>query len=353
MPNFIFGIIAFQKEKLFSQKHSRKSGKKEDNMFKYVLKRIGLMLVVFFIIISICFVLVKLLPNTEATQFGKDRAIIEQRRAQLGYDKPLIVQYGIFIQKTLLGFNWGVSEELYRGQDVWQIFVSKLPPTMLVNTYTMLIAVPIGLLLGIYAALKKNKWQDHVISTGVMIFISVPSYVYAFLVQYLLCFKLTGWVGKEVFPLQMQAGSDYFSWSMFISLVPAILSLGFGTIAGLARYTRAELCEVLTQEYMLLARTKGLTRGQATVRHALRNSMVPIFPMIMGEFIGIIGGSLIIEQIFGIPGVGPLYINSITARDYNFFMLLSAFYTIIGLASGLLVDLSYGFVDPRIRMGEK
>ena len=217
----------------------------------------------------------------------------------------------------------------------------------------MLIAVPIGLLLGIYAALKKNKWQDHVISTGVMIFISVPSYVYAFLVQYLLCFKLTGWVGKEVFPLQMLAGTDYFSWKMFVSLVPPILSLGFGTIAGLARYTRAELCEVLTCEYMLLAKTKGLTRGQATIRHALRNSMVPIFPMIMGEFIGIIGGSLIIEQIFGIPGVGPLYINSITARDYNFFMLLSSFYTAVGLASGLLVDLSYGFVDPRIRMGEK
>ena len=140
---------------------------------------------------------------------------------------------------------------------------------------------------------------------------------------------------------------------MFVSLVPAIISLGFGTIAGLACYARAELCEVLTQEYMLLARTKGLTRGQATVRHALRNSMVPIFPMIMVEFIGIIGGSLIIEQIFGIPGVGPLYIQSITARDYNFYMLLSAFYTAIGLCSGILVDLSYGFVDPRIRMGER
>ncbi len=322
-------------------------------MLKYVLKRIGLMIVTFLIIISICFILVKLLPNTEATQFGKDMQIIEQRREQLGYNKPLIVQYGIFIQKTLLGFDWGVSEELYRGQDVWGIFVSKLPPTMLVNTYTMLIAVPIGLLLGIYAALKKNKLSDHIISTGVMIFVSVPSYVYAFLVQYILCFKLTEWAGKEVFPLQMLPGTDYFSWGMFVSLVPAILSLAFGTIAGLARYTRAELCEVLTSEYMLLARTKGLTRGQATVRHALRNSMVPIFPMILGEFIGIIGGSLIIEQIFGIPGVGPLYINSITARDYNFFMLLSAFYTAIGLVSGLVVDLSYSFVDPRIRMGEK
>ena len=313
------------------------------------------MLVVFMIIISICFVLIKLLPVIDAVQFGKDQAIIEQRREQLGYGKPLIEQYMIFLRRTIVGGDWGVSEVLYMGQDVWTVFLRKLPSTMLVNTYTMLFAVPIGLLLGIYAALKKNKWQDHVISTGVMIFISVPSYVYAFLVQYILCHKLTGWAGKQIFPLTMAATTEYFTWEVFVSLVPAILSLGFGTVAGLARYTRAELCEVLTSEYMLLARTKGLTRGQATVRHALRNSMVPIFPMIMGEFIGIIGGSLIIEQIFGIPGVGPLYISSITAQtpDYNFFMLLSAFYTAIGLASGLLVDLSYGFVDPRIRMGEK
>lgn len=316
-------------------------------MFKYVLKRIALMLVVFMIITSICFILVKLLPTTEATQFGKDMAIIEQRREQLGYNKPLMEQYWIFIQKTLIGGDWGVSERMYLGQDVWEVFIDKLPATMLVNTYTMLIAVPIGLLLGIYAALKKNKWQDHLISTGVMVFISVPSYIYAFLVQYLLCFKF------PIFPMQMLPGDDYFTWEMFVSLVPAIISLGFGTIAGLARYTRAELCEVLTSEYMLLARTKGLTRGQATVRHALRNSMVPIFPMIMGEFIGIIGGSLIIEQIFGIPGVGPLYIKSITSLDYNFYMLLNCFYTAIGLVAGIVVDLSYGFVDPRIRMGER
>ncbi len=316
-------------------------------MFKYVLKRLALMLMVFLIIITICFVLIKLLPVTDAQQFGKDMEIIKLRREQLGYNKPILEQYFIFIQKSLIGGNWGVSESVARTHDVWEMFLTRLPATMIVNVYTMVFAVPLGLLLGIYAALKKNKWQDHVISTGVIVFVSVPSYVYAFLIQYFLCFKL------PIFPLQMDEGTDYLSWGMFVSLVPAIISLGLGTVAGLARYTRAELCEVLTCEYMLLARTKGLTRGQATVRHALRNSMVPIFPMIMGEFIGIIGGSLIIEQFFGIPGVGPLYIDSITSRDYNVFMLLTCFYTAIGLLSGILVDLSYGFVDPRIRIGEK
>lgn len=240
-----------------------------------------------------------------------------------------------------------MSEALYRMQDVWTVFVSKLPATLMVNVCSILLSIPIGLLLGIYAALKKNKWQDYTISTLVMVFISVPSFVYAFLIQYILCFKL------KLFPLQLKAGTDWFSPAMLKSAVPAILSLSFGSIAGFARYTRAELSEVLTSDFMLLARTKGLTRSQATVRHALRNSMVPIFPMILGEFVGIMGGSLIIEQIFGVPGVGQLFLNSINGRDYNFFMLLTVFYTLIGLVAGIVVDISYGIVDPRIRMGER
>ena len=147
--------------------------------------------------------------------------------------------------------------------------------------------------------------------------------------------------------------SVVFSWRMFSSMIPAVLSLGFGVVAGLTRYTRAELSEVLTGDYMLLARTKGLTKAQAISRHALRNAMVVILPMIIGEFIGILGGSLIIENIFGIPGVGALYITSINVRDYNFFMAMSMFYTFIGLASGIVNDISYGLIDPRIRMGSR
>ena len=109
----------------------------------------------------------------------------------------------------------------------------------------------------------------------------------------------------------------------------------------------------LTSEYLLLARTKGLTRAQTTVRHALRNAMVPIFPSIISEVILVLSGSLIIENIFVVPGVGQLYTQSITALDYNFFLLLSGFYTLIGLTAGIVVDLSYGFIDPRIRMGSK
>jgi oligopeptide transport system permease protein len=139
---------------------------------------------------------------------------------------------------------------------------------------------------------------------------------------------------------------------MFHSFQPAVLSLSFGTIAGLARFVRAELTETLTSDYMLLARAKGLTNAQATVRHALNNAMVPVLPSIIADFVDIIGGSLIIEQIFSVPGVGPLFIKAINYMDYDVYMVCNAFYVFIGLAASIVIDLSYGFIDPRIRMGE-
>ncbi len=323
------------------------------SMFKYILQRLAFVLLTFVIIISICFLLVRMLPNEIPNLLNKDMDLVIAQRIKQGLldengnPVPLMVQYWNFVQKTLLGFNWGLSEKMYPGQMCMDVFLSKLPSTILVNAYSSLFAVPLGLTFGIYAALKKNKWQDHVISTGVMVLVSVPSYVYAFLIQYVLCYKL------KWFPQLMAGGTDYFSWEMFRSMMPAVISLSLGSIAGYARFTRAELTEVLTSEYLLLARTKGLSKAQTTVRHALRNAMVPIFPSIMMEVVAVLGGSLIIEQIFAVPGVGPLYTASITARDYNFFILLSAFYTAIGLISGIVVDLSYGIIDPRIRMGSK
>ena len=307
------------------------------------------MIFTLFVILTMCFVLIKLLPLPTPRAIGQDLQLIELRRQMMGYDKPILVQYFIFLKHVITDWNWGLGEQMYVAQDVWGIMVNRLPYTMVVNLYSILIAIPIGLAFGIYAALKKNKWQDHTISTMTMVLISVPSYVYSYVIQYFLCFKL-GW-----FPLQVYADSQaaLLSAKMFYSMMPAILALGLGVIAGLTRYSRAELSEVITSDFMLLARTKGLSKSQAISRHALRNAMVVILPMIIGEFIGIIGGSLIIEQMFGIPGVGKLYITSINMRDYNFFMLLTSFYTFIGLLSGIVIDISYGFIDPRIRMGSK
>lgn len=263
-----------------------------------------------------------------------------------------MVQWGIYLKNVFTKWDFGTSWKIDYFTPAWNVIAERLLPTVLVNVYSLLISIPIGLGLGILAAIKKNKWQDHTISTLVMVFVSVPSYVYAFLVQYIFYFKL-GWFDRPTILPLSETGGTYFSWKMFVSMLMPIMALSFGTIAGLARFTRAELTETLTSDYMLLARAKGLTRGQATVRHAMKNAMVPILPMLIGEFIGVLGGSMIIEEIFSIPGVGQLYMKSINQLDYDVFMIDSIFYTFVGLLAGIVVDISYGFIDPRIRMGEK
>ncbi len=316
-------------------------------MAKYITQRFLLMLMTLFIITLMCFVLIRMLPPAQLPPEDPHSQIVEMRREAMGYNKPYLVQFGLYLKNIFTKGDWGVSDKLYFGQDVAKIFMQKMPATIVVNLYSILFSIPIGIALGIWAALKKNTWIDYTISTVTMLLISTPSFVFAFLIQYFLCYKL-GW-----FPLLMKAGTDWFSLAMLRSMVPPILALALGVIAGFTRTTRAELTEVLTSEFMLLARTKGLTRTQATIRHAMKNCMVVIIPSIFGEFIGILGGAMIIENIFAVPGVGNLYINSINGLDYPMFMMLTVFYTTIGLLSGIVVDISYGFIDPRIRMGSK
>ena len=317
-------------------------------MVKYALKRLLLMLFTFFIIMLICFVLIKLLPPKDLSGLSPEqRQIIEMNREIRGYNKPILEQFYIFWKRIFLKWDWGLGEDYLPSQDVAKTFGKMLPATVLVNLYSIVLSIPLGIGLGVYAALRKNKWQDQVISTGIMLFISVPGFVLAFLLQYIFYFKL-GWL-----PALMASTTKYgwFSWTTFKSLIMPIFALSLGTVAGFARTTRAELTEVLTSEFMLLARTKGLTKGQAILRHALRNCAIVIVPAIMGEFISILGGSLVIENFFSIPGVGKLYLNAVQALDYNFFMMESAFYTFVGLLAGIVVDISYSFIDPRIRMG--
>ncbi len=341
-------------------------------MFKYVMKRLGLMLFTFLIIFVMCFVLVKLLPIhvNVGPGAGEDAQFVALKNLEgrgwitniekgenntYTYDRvPILIQLGTYIKRVVTQGDFGVVVNVgeYINQPVWDVFVKKLPPTILINIYSTLLGVPVGLGLGILAALKKNKWQDQVINVFIILLISIPSIVLGILIQYFLCFK-TG------LPLQMDTSDAYFTWDVFKTMIPAVLALSLGSIAGYARYTRAELSEVLTGEFMLLARTKGLTKSQAVYRHAMRNSMVVIFPSILSEFIAVLSGSLIVEKIFGVNGVGGLYLASIggssasSMPDYDLFLLLSAFYTLVSLAAGIVIDISYGFIDPRIRMGAK
>ena len=315
-------------------------------MKKYILKRIGLMIVTGFVTMTVLFILIRLLPNhIHGSLDGTDKQLAAMREAW-GYNKPIITQYGIFLKKVFTEWDWGFCTTIgTKYKPVTEYIVSKFPATLYVNVVSIIISIPLGVFFGIVAANFKNKWQDHVINIFIMFFISVPAFIYAFILQYFIGFK------ANLLPLVLDSGTDYFSWSYFKSAIMPILALSFGVIAGDMRYVRAELTESMTSEYMLLARTKGLTRRQALFRHAFRNSMVPLVPSFLADVIYVITGSIIIEQIFSVPGIGRVFLLSITSRDYDVFMFISMFYVAIDLVAGLIFDLSYGFIDPRIRMG--
>lgn len=318
------------------------------DMFKYVLKRIALAFITAFIIMLICFVLIKML-EPEMPMMGAQVETELARREALGYNKPILVQFAIYVKNIVTKWDWGTSWKIDYMEDVSKVLTSRFKPTILLNLYSTVISIPVGIILGVVAALKKNTWIDHVISTVVMIFVSVPAFVYAFILQYLIGYRL-GWLPLIV-SSYYDAGFSYFSSVMIKSMIMPTLALSFGSIAYFARFTRAELVESLTSEYMLLARTKGMSRTEATVKHALKNAMVPILPAILGTFLSVLGGSIVIERIFAVNGVGSLQIQSINRQDYDVFTMTSMFYAMFGLILGIFIDLSYGFLDPRIRMG--
>lgn len=343
---------------------------------KYVIERILFIFLTAFIILSLTYILLQLIPLTPGGT-ETQRWTFWEKQVELGYyvrvtdtkdiatgnyDEmvtvagtsvyykalPVMVRYGHWIVDVFHG-DWGVSSsDFWKGQDALSILMTGLPYTMRLNIFSIVIAVPLGIGLGVLAALKKNTWVDSLISTIIMVFISVPSFV---LISFLIIAfgNAKGW--PLTWPSDARAAAD--PSLAFKAYVIPVMSLSFGSICGFARYTRAELTEVMSSEFLLLARTKGLTRGQAVVRHALRNSMVPIVPMILGEFVGILSGSMVLEQIYSIPGIGSVFVNALNATDVPVIMVDMAIYTVIGLLATLVVDLSYGIVDPRIRMGAK
>lgn len=316
--------------------------------FKYIIKRLIFLVITFFIIMTITFCLIKTLQQD--IPLGKDGQVEMARREALGWNKPVMTQYGIYLRNIFTKWDWGTSFKVQYMKPVWEVLFSRMPATIMINVLAIALGLPFGIILGVIAAIKKNTVWDQIISVAVVIFISVPSFVLAFFLQYFLGFRL------QWFPIIMSSVQDaggMWTWKMIYSAMLPILSSAFYEIAYFARTIRAELTEALTSDYMLLARTKGLTKGKAIVHHALKNAMVPILPVIIGTFLSVMGGSMVLEQIFAIPGVGSLTLQSLYERDYDLFVGTSMFYTAFGLLAAILTDLSYGFLDPRIKMGER
>lgn len=312
-------------------------------MGKYIFQRIIALCITLLIITTIAFMVIRLMPGSVYDDPDLPPEVIELLNAKYHLDKPLIVQYGIFVKNVLVHWDWGTSIKMQPKVPVFDVLKSKIPISLSINIWSLLIAIPLGIMAGIIAAINKNGLIDHVISFLVVICISVPSFIFASLLQYYLAFK-QGW-----FPIIYEPSAAGIG--KYLSMILPIMALSFGPIARVARYLRAELTETLNSDFMLLARTKGLTQFQSTVRHALRNSFLPLANIVIPMFTNILGGSLVIESIFSIPGIGGLMIQSINSSDHPLTIAILLFYSFISLLTILIVDLSYGIIDPRVRVG--
>lgn len=264
-----------------------------------------------------------------------------------GWDKPIPVQFALWIRNILDDGSFGFST-LYK-RDVSTVYFSKIPASIKINIVPYFLSIPFAIVLGVVAALKKNSWIDHLISVGIMVFISIPFFVVAVLSQYIFYFQL-GWAPDY----KIATSSEFVDYGTIYGLSTYILPvvvLTISSIPGFARSVRAELTEQLTQDYMLLARSKGLTKRQAVFRHALKNALVPFLPGIFIGIIGILSGGIITERIFRVDGTGRLYLQAFNGRDYALLMLINTFGQFITLVSAIIGDLSYTIFDPRIRVG--
>ena len=346
-------------------------------MTKYVIKRILLAFISLFIILSLTFILMKTLPMdipqgvtpdvklaflikqssngylvysvTPLQGYGDPVATVKLITSDVThyfYNRPIMEQYFSWLKGIFTRWDWGTSYAVDVNKDCMDIILSGLPFTLKVNVVSIVLAVPLGIILGIVAALNKNKATDNIISTMVMILISVPSFV---LITFLI--MIFGY-NLKWFPTEWPKSYATLSTKVLGYIIP-VVALSLGSICGYCRFTRAELCDVLASDYLLLARTKGLTKKQAVIRHALRNAMVPILPSILAEVVGVLSGSMILENLYNIPGIGTVFISALNMKDYNLLMVDMAFFTMIGLLASIILDLSYGFLDPTIRMGER
>jgi oligopeptide transport system permease protein len=304
-------------------------------LLKYIIKRIIHILIALFIIITATFFLMKAAPgNPFASERNFPPEIEANLKAKYGLDNPWYIQYKDYLFNTLT-FDFGESMK-YKNRSTNDIIADGFPVSLSLGLEAMFLAVGIGVLLGIIAALYHNKFIDYFATTIAVLGISIPSFVMAGLMQYFISLKL------GLFPV---AGWNGFKYSVLPALAIALTHAGY-----IAKLVRSSMLEENNSEYVKLARAKGLGKWTITFKHTLRNALMPVITYLGPLTAGVVTGSFVIEQIFAIPGLGRHFVQSITNRDYTVIMGTTVFYAIILMFAVLLVDILYTFIDPRIKL---
>jgi oligopeptide transport system permease protein len=314
-------------------------GKESGFLKKYIAKRVIISVITLLVILLILFLMLELMPGSP---FNDEKLTDAQRavlNAKYGLDQPMVIRFVNYI-KSMLSGDFGVSYSISKNTPITALLESRLPISLRLGGQAILIGTIIGLILGIIAAIKHNTIYDTITTVISVLGVSLPSYVFAMTLIYAVGFKLK-WL-----PLLYQEGAPFKS-----SIMPTI-SLCMFTVATVARFTRTEMLEVLGSDYMLLAESKGVNSFRLIFRHALRNALIPIITVLAPLVVGLMTGSLVIEKLFSIPGIGSLLVSAIQSNDYNVVVALTFIYSLMYIGIMLLVDILYGVIDPRIRLAK-
>jgi peptide/nickel transport system permease protein len=312
-------------------------------MYTFIARRLLSTIPVLLIVAVLVFLMLRLTPGDPAAILAGDAANTEQIariRASLGLDQPIVVQFGIWIGNLLSG---DLGESFYYKTKVATLIGQRLEPTLALATLTITIAILVAVPLGVIAAWRFGGWFDRSLMAFSVLGFSVPVFVLAYLLIWFVSLKL------GLLPVQgYQRLADGF-WPFLRHLVLPAITLSVIYIALIARITRASVLEALGEDYIRTARAKGLPEARVLVRHALANAAVPIATVI-GIGIGLlIGGVVVTESVYAIPGLGRLTVDAVLARDFPTIQGVILFFSVVYVLINLLVDMSYVFLDPRIR----
>lgn len=307
-------------------------------MSKYIIQRIIYMLITLLIIVTITFFLMKLLPGTPFSNPEKltDKQL-EVMNAKYGLDQPVAMQYFTYLGNLLKG-DLGLSFQS-QGRTVINVIANRIGPSALIGGQAIIIGFILGLILGVIAALKHNTMLDYGSVFVAVLGMSIPSFVFAALIQYFVGVKL-GWL-----PVALWKGYSY-------SIMPSI-ALSVMVIATVARFIRSEMLEVLGQDYVLTARAKGMSEAAVMVKHVLRNALIPAVTVVGPLTVSIMTGTLVIEKIFAVPGLGEQFTLSILEIDYSVIMGITLFFSALFILVIFIVDILYVILDPRITLGKE
>ena len=308
-------------------------------MKKYILKRVLVSIATLLVIILVLFLLMDLMPGTPFNDEKLTEAQLALLYEKYGLDKPLIVRFFIYLKNMLMG-DLGVSYAINKNFAISDMIKGRLGISLTVGAMAMVFGTILGLILGILAALNHNTWIDNLCSVLSVIGVSVPSYVCALLLCYFIAYKL------KLMPIL------YNQQMPIKSLILPALALSVSPTANIARFTRSEMIDVLNSDYILLVQSKGVKNWKMIIKHALRNTLIPIITVMGPLLVNLLTGSSVIERIFGIPGIGLLMISGIQQNDYNVTIACSFIYSLMYIVTMLIVDILYGIIDPRIRVAK-